>query len=303
MGRMPSSVSFLKDKTRGYCKKLDSRPFCRLLSNLRNSVAPNVAPDISPPATARLQAAPATNLAKSLLTMLIVLVGPMLACGSFQPRLTPTSTPPATIQPLDTPAPARTLASSAPTALPTPTATFVPQPTATIAIENPFDIGDQARVTVIGGLNLREQPDVGAPIVTLLANGKRVLVLDGPRVSAGFIWWRVDDNQGNIGWVAGGQGQDEWISPQVGGALPVDRAPVVGDIVVVTLQGGLNVRILPGIGSVLVARADAGREFTVVAGPQAADNYFWYQIRSADGALEGWAVDGLEDERWLTPLE
>ena len=40
-----------------------------------------------------------------------------------------------------------------------------------------------------------------------------------------------------------------------------------------------------------------------MAGPQAADGYFWYQIRSEDGQVEGWAADGSEGERWLSPLE
>ena len=62
-------------------------------------------------------------------------------------------------------------------------------------------------------------------------------------------------------------------------------------------------RALPGIGAAVVARASTNDTFTVVAGPQAADGYFWYQIRSDDGQLEGWAADGREDERWLSPLE
>ncbi len=127
--------------------------------------------------------------------------------------------------------------------------------------------------------------------------------MEGPAASDGFIWWKVDDNQGNIGWIAGGDGREEWISPQVGEPRPVNRSPIVGDRVVVTLAGELSVRALPGVSSPLVARARTNQQFNVVAGPQSADNYFWYQIRSDDGRVEGWAADGRDGERWLTPLE
>lgn len=150
---------------------------------------------------------------------------------------------------------------------------------------------------------MREQPTVTSPIITLVAQDKRVLVLEGPVGANGYVWWKVDDNQGNVGWVAGGQADQSWITSQVGGARPVDRSPIVGDRVIVSLNGELTMRALPGIGAAVVARAATNDTFTVVAGPQAADGYFWYQIRSDDGQLEGWAADGREDERWLSPLE
>jgi hypothetical protein len=53
----------------------------------------------------------------------------------------------------------------------------------------------------------------------------------------------------------------------------------------------------------LVARANPGDQFTVMAGPQEANGYTWFQIRSDDGAIEGWAADGTGAERWISPLE
>ena len=164
-------------------------------------------------------------------------------------------------------------------------------------------LANRRAFSVVGGLNIREQPTIGAPVVTLLAQGKRVLVLEGPTGSEGYVWWKVDDNQGNVGWVAGGAGDEQWISAQVGELRPVNRAPVIGDQVVVTLLGKLSVRALPGVTSEIEARASTNERFLVVAGPQAADGYFWYQIRSEDGQVEGWAADGSEGERWLSPLE
>jgi hypothetical protein len=33
------------------------------------------------------------------------------------------------------------------------------------------------------------------------------------------------------------------------------------------------------------------------------DGFVWYQIRSDDGGIEGWAADGDDNKRWLSPLE
>ena len=239
----------------------------------------------------------------ALVALGLVWVGPIVACGSFQPRPTPSPQPViATATPLS-PAAVQAPATPAPTLSPPATATALPSPTPTITVQNRLNVGDQARIVADTGLNIREQPSTNAPVVILLAQGKRVLVLEGPVASDGYIWWKVDDNQGNIGWIAGGDGSEEWISPQVGEPRPVNRSPIVGDRVVVTLAGELSIRALPGVSSPLVSRARTNQQFNVVAGPQSADNYFWYQIRSDDGRVEGWAADGRDGERWLTPLE
>ncbi len=257
----------------------------------------------APAAGKRQRTRPAPSLPLGLLVMALLWVGPILACGSFQPRPTPTRELPVAAPDAETPVPDQPTPTAPPPTAPSPTETAVPSPTPTIVVRNPLTIGEPARITVVGGLNVRDQPTVRTPAVTLLAQGKRITVLEGPVSSDGYIWWKVDDNQGTVGWVAGGQGLEDWISPQVGEARPVNRSPVVGDRVIVTLNGELTVRALPGVGSTIVARAGTNQTFTVVAGPQAADGYFWYQIRSDDGQVEGWAADGREDERWLSPLE
>jgi hypothetical protein len=67
--------------------------------------------------------------------------------------------------------------------------------------------------------------------------------------------------------------------------------------------GELSVRVTPGTDAQLVTRVALGQQFTVMGGPQEASGYTWYQIRSDDGAVEGWAADGDGTERWLSPLE
>jgi len=289
--------------TRHACKKRKVESPGNCTQSVLSNAQPNVAAAPTQHNSRKDPISSIGNLTIGLLAMALLWVGPILACGSFQPRPTPTRGVPVTAPDAETPVPDQPLPTALPTTTPRPTETPVPSHTPTIVVRNTLTIGEHARLTVVGGLNVREQPTVTSPPIALLAQGKRITVLEGPVSSDGYIWWRVDDNQGTVGWVAGGQGLDDWISPQVGDARPVDRPPEIGDQVIVTLDGELTVRALPGVSGSVVARVRTNETFTVVAGPQAADGYFWYQIRSDDGQLEGWAADGSGGDRWLSPLE
>jgi hypothetical protein len=303
MSRDSISESRFGNRTGHTCIKSRNKPSGRFQEAVSSNVGWKNEAAIAPPFDSWCRDRPSGNVPLGLLVIALVWIGPILACGSFQPRPTPTRQLPVAVSSSNTPTPEQPASTTVPTAAPTPTATVAPPPTPTLVVPNPLTIGEQARIVIPGGLNIREQPSVGAPILTLLAQGKRILVLEGPRGSEGYVWWKVDDNQGNVGWVAGGQGDQVWISPQVGDLRPIDRSPIIGDLVVVTLQGELSVRSLPGLTSVIKSRARTNERYTVLAGPQAADGYFWYQIRSENGQVEGWAADGNEGERWLSPLE
>ncbi|MFN2200862.1 MAG: SH3 domain-containing protein [Caldilineaceae bacterium] len=251
-------------------------------------------------------------LLRVLLALSVIWLAPTLACGSFAPRPTATPTlPPVTEQPpaavgepqvsdvgqdqaAATPADAQT-----PT--PAPTATFTPTPLPGTALA----AGQQARVTAPAGLNYRDVPNTDGQLLGQFGTGQLVNVLDGPVQADDFTWWQIDDRQGNVGWAADGDGETEWLSPQVGEPQPANRPPNVGDRVQVTMGANaqLTIRSLPGTDAALVTRVNPGTEFTVVAGPQSAGGYNWYQIRSDDGTVEGWAAEGDGADRWLSPLE
>ena len=258
-------------------------------------------------------------LVKSPLRLLIVAsllwFLPLLACGSFAPRPTPTPTALAPAYNFATPtsdagALAPTLAVAQITPLPLiPTNTAAPAPTAAPTSAAPagttLQAGQPARVTAPAGLNMRTNPASAAALVIQLATGIRVDVVEGPTEAENFTWWRVDDGQGNVGWVADGDNETVWLSPQLGDAKPVNRAPRVGDRVAVTMpdNGQLSVRTAPGTNATLVARINGGEQLTVLNGPQQAGGFTWYQVRSDNGSVEGWAADGDGDTRWLSPLE
>ncbi|MEZ4863961.1 MAG: SH3 domain-containing protein [Caldilineaceae bacterium] len=240
---------------------------------------------------------------------------PALACGSFAPRPTPTPTaneaetffPAPNGTPSDTPEPSLqvlTPAVIAPTATPlvlAPTATFTPAPAPGTALQ----AGQPARVTAPAGLNMRTSAASAATLILQLGTGQRVTVLEGPVSADNFTWWKVDDGQGNTGWVADGDGETEWLSPKLGEAQPVNRPPRLGDRVMVTMpnNGQLSIRALPGTDATLLTRVNPNQQLTILDGPQSAGGYTWYRVRTDDGQTEGWAADGDGETRWLSPLE
>jgi hypothetical protein len=252
-----------------------------------------------------------------LLALSILWLAPTLACGSFAPRPTPTPSPAPASQgaaPSTSPDAGGESDSSGivmqevtPTLPPTPTPedeptpTFTPTPVPGTALA----IGQPARIAAPGGLNMRQTPSTGGTIVTYLAGGQVVDVIAGPSEADGYIWWQLDDRSGNQGWTAEGDGETDWLSPSLGAAQAVNRAPRVGDRVSVTTEQGqaLSVRSQPNPDAPLITRVNPGAEFTVLAGPQSAAGFNWYQIRSDDGAVEGWAAEGDATRRWLSPLE
>jgi uncharacterized protein YgiM (DUF1202 family) len=246
---------------------------------------------------------------RALLAVSLIWLAPTLACGSFAPRPTPTPTlPPVSTAVSDVPTatpvinldqtPIPEVAADTPTAAPTATFTVTPIPGSALAV------GQPARVVAPDGLNMRDQPSSAGQLLLLLPSNQRVTVMEGPTDAEGFRWWRVDDGEGNVGWVAESDGETEWLSPRLGEAQAVDRSPRVGDRVQVTgAAGELSVRVTPGTDAQMVTRVSPGQEFTVMGGPQEASGYTWYQIRSDDGSVEGWAAEGDGTDRWLSPLE
>lgn len=89
---------------------------------------------------------------------------------------------------------------------PIPTRTPFPLPTLTPTSEALIlSVGDIVRVNTASGdtLNMRSAPTVVSDdnIVTRLDDNQLVTLLEGPIASEGFIWWRVQAENGQSGWV------------------------------------------------------------------------------------------------------
>lgn len=123
-------------------------------------------------------------------------------------ELEPLSTPVATETPILTPtatAPAATpevtptvTSTSAPTATPVLTPTATPEG----GIPSP-SVGGSAEVTTrFQFINLREAPGLSAETIGQLQNGTVVTILEGPEEADDLRWWKVEDQEGNVGWAA-----------------------------------------------------------------------------------------------------
>ncbi len=124
----------------------------------------------------------------------------VIAPGSPPPRATATPALTATVKPTIT------LASIAPTQSTEPTAEATVAPTtAPTAAPGTFDLG--ARVEVAGtggaGLRIRQAPGTDSQTLKFLTDGTKLFIVGGPQQAGGMTWWKVDDQAGTIGWVAG----------------------------------------------------------------------------------------------------
>lgn len=243
-----------------------------------------------------------------LLAPFLVLALTSLACGSFVPRPTPVPRPTATVIIEGAQAPAAQMPTSTPTMdLPTsvptrdaPTPTFTPTPIpGTVII-----VGQPARVAATQGLNVRRSAGASGDRVGRYPPGAMVSVLEGPVDADGYRWWRVGNNE-LAGWVAEGDDEVVWLSPDLGGTQPVDRPVQLGDDVLVTVgaTGVLSVRASAGTSARVAHQVPDKAQLSVIEGPVDANGYRWWKVSNESGNITGWAAEGSGEDRWLTPLE
>jgi len=163
-------------------------------------------------------------------------------------------------------------------------------------------VGAAARVVARRGLNVRESPGLDSRRVGRFATGVLVTVREGPVEADGYRWWRVESGQGINGWLADGDGEDVWLTSEIGEPRPVNRPVRLGDRVVVTTTGGKWLSLRFQAAGVLMWRVPAGTQFTVKDGPVDAEGFRWWLLVD-DKGREGWAAEGDRETRWLTPIE
>jgi hypothetical protein len=72
-------------------------------------------------------------------------------------------------------------------------------------------------------------------------------------------------------------------------AAPNEVGPGARVAVTGTQGSGLNLRAEPGTGGAVVVNVREGAVLTVIEGPQEADGYAWWKLRTAEGQ-EGWGA-------------
>jgi LysM repeat protein len=183
---------------------------------------------------------------------------------------------------------------------PTVVLTNTPVVTPACTLTPRLTVGAQGHVIPGSSNALRSLPGRGSTGVVIgeIPGGGMFSVLAGPQCADGYYWWQVNYN-GVIGWTAEGQGSTYWIEPQVTCTLtPRLTVGAQGRVI----PGSSNaLRSLPGTGgtSVVIGQIPGGGLFSVLAGPQCADGYYWWQV-NYNGVI-GWTAEGQGSTYWLEP--
>ncbi len=151
--------------------------------------------------------------AGTLATVALAFIALAILAWFLYPRFTRTPEPvaqvasPTLIIPLITATPKPVTATRAPVPTvavvqPVATATTVPLPTQAPTIPAKVTSGAYVRVAGTGSFGLRMRSGPGMDFVTwrILPEGEVLLVTGGPRKADGFVWWRVVDRSGLVGW-------------------------------------------------------------------------------------------------------
>jgi hypothetical protein len=93
-------------------------------------------------------------------------------------------------------------------------ATATPGPGTPTPIPSPT-VGGRVRINVpeYGYLNLRDAPGLASETIGQLDDGAIVEVIEGPEEIDGFVWWKVEDDEGQVGWAAERRGTEVWMIP------------------------------------------------------------------------------------------
>ena len=135
----------------------------------------------------------------------VILLVLLAAVISFGPDLfRPSPQPTVGIVPTITPAALPTAA------FPTPTATTTPKPTPTPTLPTEITVGGHAKVVGAEAdeLSYRSGPGLNYARLSIVKDGTILEVLEGPEEADGYTWWRLEDEDGFIGWAA-----DDWLEP------------------------------------------------------------------------------------------
>ena len=138
---------------------------------------------------------PLWPLAVIVLLILVVII-------SFPSLFRPSPQPTMEIIPTITP--------SLPTPVPFPTATPTPKPTSTPSVPTEISVGGYVKVigAEVDQLSYRSGPGLNFARLSIVKDGTILEVLEGPEEADGYTWWRLEDEDGFIGWAA-----DDWLEP------------------------------------------------------------------------------------------
>lgn len=156
-------------------------------------------------------------------------------------------------------------------------------------------VNDHATVFASSGnrLNLRTGPGLDFEIASKLERDTNVTLLEGPHKDDGYNWWRIQTADGREGWAVERVEEEQTLHP----ALQVGEQAVVS-----TVEDTLRLREGPGTSFAVIVELPEGTLVTLLEGPQIADEFSWWKIRTTDD-LEGWAAESIRTARTLNRFD
>lgn len=152
-----------------------------------------------------------------------------------------------------------------------------------------FETSDVVIVTT-DFLNLRSDAGTDGEVLSVLRNGMRAVVNEGPREDDGYVWYRVtvlgDSDEALRGWVA-----EDFIELEGGPDVDFDSAAWIR-----VVDGPVNAREAPGVQNDIVRVLEEGESLEVIASSNlvASGGYSWINV-VLTSSVSGWvATDFLE---------
>jgi LysM repeat protein len=181
---------------------------------------------------------------------------------------------------------------------PTVVMTDTPAATPACTLAPRLTAGSLARVLPGSSNALRSQPGTGSnsAVIGEILGGNLINVLAGPTCADGYYWWQVNYN-GTIGWTAEGQGSTYWLEPVTTTSCPLTpRLTIGGQGRVITTTPSILFS-QPASTSTVLGQIPSTGVFIVLAGPQCAENNYWWQV-NYNGTI-GWTSEGQNMTYWL----
>lgn len=177
-----------------------------------------------------------------------------------------------------------------------------------------------------GRLRIRTSPNIQSNenIIQNLEEGTRMTILSGPRCSSGFLFWKVQTENGVVGYAAEGNGNKRWlILTDAVNCTNVTTGPVtlatsagqycplrdcacsylsVGDYVTVSNSGPNSIRSDPDLhpSDNIIYRAPVGSGMQIIDGPMCSYGWLVWKVRTDDGIV-GYTPESNGKAWWLIP--
>lgn len=136
----------------------------------------------------------------------------------------------------------------------------------------------------------------GRQISVINVAGENLRQVTSSAIEAYDPSWATPRAQGRINY-----GEIKLVEQGCPGALPI-RLEVGRRGRVTATSTSNRLRSDPNTTASVVGTLNAGVRFEVLAGPECAEGYTWWQVRAVQSGDVGWTAEGAPNEYWLEPL-